>query len=229
MIKSRRKKDEEKEYRNNQQPQPYIKNKIKVETVNAISTDTASKGLVDTATTKTCTANKGQVNKEEDSDDDAIDDNLKNLITNLKIISNIHDGDKIYMNECNIIEIDKSTFPSLSRYYYSRGRHDTINFLKELVTKILLSTDTILQNEVNSTHISTTYNSNTNSNDFTDINSDILQRFILEINKSFIGLDNLIHTYKDDITIVSEIQVLKEQLHTRCTKIISILRIKKQS
>ena len=100
--------------------------------------------------------------------------------------------------------------------------------MKDLITKIVQNTDNILLNELNSTHYSTIYNRNTDSNDFTDINSDILQKFILEINKSFIGLDNLMHTYKDDITIVSEIQVLKEQLNTRCSKIINILRIQKQ-
>ena len=54
-------------------------------------------------------------------------------------------------------------------------------------------------------------------------------KFILEINKSYTGLDNLTKTYKQDITIVSEIQVIKEKLQNRCVKINNVLTIKKNN
>ena len=151
----------------------------------------------------------------------------ENLITNLKIISNIKPTDKIYLNNNNIIEIDKSLCPSFTRYMYDRSRHLTILFLKKIVNNVLLCTDSILTNEQDELESNTDYNNNTQSNDFTEYNSDILQKFILEISKSFDGLDNLIKTYQNDITIVSEISVLKEKLSTRCVKINNILRIKK--
>jgi hypothetical protein len=152
---------------------------------------------------------------------------VENLITNLKIISNIKPTEKIYLNTNNIIQIDKSMCPAFSRYLYDRSRHLTIQFLKDIVNNILVCTDSILTNEQDEIESDTDYNSCTISNDFTEYNSDILQRFILEINKSYDGLDNLIKTYENDITIVSEIVVLKEKLSTRCVKINNILRIKK--
>lgn len=153
----------------------------------------------------------------------------ENLITNLKIISNIKENEKIYMNEKNIIEIDKSYCPSISRYLYERSRQETISFLKQIVDDILHTTDAILSNEHYEIDTNTNDNINLLSKDFTEYNSDILQKFILEINKSYTGLDNLTKTYKQDITIVSEIQVIKEKLQIRCVKINNVLTIKKNN
>lgn len=162
---------------------------------------------------------------EQDADKESDKDfTIEKLITNLKIISNIKENEKIYLNDKNIIEIDKSYIPSLSRYYYDRGRNITISFLKEIIDNVMICTDSILTNEQDE------YVENDKlPNDFTDYNSDILQRFLLEINKSYSGFDNLIKTYSGDITIISEITVLKEKLATRCVKINNVLRIKKDN
>ena len=169
---------------------------------------------------------KNQIEKTEDEDPET-KYTIENLITNLKIISNIKTSEKIYMNENNIIEIDKSICPAVTRYFNDRSRNITISFLKEIVLNVLICTDSILTNEQDDLECDNDYNSCTLSNDFTEYNSDILQRFILEINKSFNGLDNLIKTYESDVTVISEITVMKEKLSTRCVKINNILRIKK--
>ena len=168
--------------------------------------------------------------KKDKSSDDTNDNSkftVENLITNLKIISNIKPNEKIFMNNNNIIEIDTSYMQSITRFYHKRSRSLTIDFLKVIISHVLLCTDSVLSNEQDDLECITDYNNCTSSDDFTEVNSDILQRFILEINKSFDGLDNLIKTYEQDITIVSEITVMKESLQTRCNKINNILQIKK--
>lgn len=169
------------------------------------------------------------MNQQGVDDDNILNLSVEKLITNLKIISNIKQNEKIYMNENNIIEIDKSFIPSFTRYFNERCRNRTILFLQDIINNVLICTDSILTDEQDELESNSEYNNCTFSNDFTEYNSDILQRFILEINKSFDGFDNLIKTYENDITIISEITVLKEKLTTRCVKINNVLRIKKNN
>ena len=148
------------------------------------------------------------------------------VITNLKIMGNIKKGDKIYFNDENIIQIEDSRIPCINRYLNDRSRNNTIKFLKELVSSALIITDTILNNEyTNINKTESIYNENTKTTDFTDQNSDLLQKFIVEISNSYKGFDNLKKTYDEDITINAELDVLVEQLKLRCDKITNILTI----
>ena len=60
---------------------------------------------------------------------------------------------------------------------------------------------------------------------FDEENSNLLQRFVIEMSSATKGLDNLKDTYQDDVRVLSEIDILKEQLELRIRKINSILKI----
>jgi len=151
---------------------------------------------------------------------------LDSVITNLKIISNIKRGDKIFINDNNIIQIDDSHLQCINRYLYNRSRNITISFLKDMVNSTLVITDNILNNEYNNINKSESiYNENTHTVDFEDKNSDLLQKCIIEINNSYKGFVNLKKTYDDDVTINAELDVLIEQLKLRCDKITKVLQI----
>ena len=62
-------------------------------------------------------------------------------------------------------------------------------------------------------------------NNFTQENSSLLQRFTIEMERACIGLENLKSTYQDDVRIVSEIDIMIEQLRLRNEKINKILKI----
>ena len=60
---------------------------------------------------------------------------------------------------------------------------------------------------------------NNTSNYFSQENSSLLQRFTIEMERACTGLENLKSTYSDDVRIISEIDIMIEQLRLRIEKI----------
>ena len=106
-----------------------------------------------------------------------------------------------------------------SRWYYGRSRNDTLTNIKIIITTSFDIIDKTLANEKSNSSESNQY--------FNEENSNLLQRFLVEMNNACKGLDNLKSTYTNDIKVASEIDCLKEQLQLRIKKINTLLKIDK--
>jgi hypothetical protein len=138
----------------------------------------------------------------------------------MKIIGSIQKKDKLSKNEDSVLEIESNDFfQSFRRWYFSRGRDDTIKDIKKIINSCFEVTDQTLNNE--------TTEGESNKPYFNEENSCLLQRFLVEMNSAGRGLNNLKDTYSNDIKVISEIEILKEQLDLRIKKINSLLKIDK--
>jgi len=136
------------------------------------------------------------------------------ILLNLKIIAQIKEFEKI--NTLNSeISIDQSWIQFLSRSYYGNSRENTINILETVVNNTLKITDTTLTNSKNII----------DNNVLVEEPSHLLQRFILQMSNAVNGLDNLKVTYKNDIQIISKLDLLTEKLQMRIDKINKVLTI----
>ncbi len=149
------------------------------------------------------------------------------ILLNLKIIGCIKKKDRISKNSDEILEIETNDwFQSMRRWWFGRSRNETINNIKKIIQTSFDITDRTLDQEKATNKQDTTFYSNTSNNlYFNEENSNLLQRFVIEMKNANKGLANLKITYSDDVRIVSEIDILLEQLALRIEKISSILRI----
>lgn len=145
---------------------------------------------------------------------------IEQIILNMKIIGSIQKKDKLSKNDDNVLEIESNDFlQSFRRWYFKRGRDDTIMDIKNIINSCFEITDETLNNETSSGDNIKPY--------FNEENSCLLQRFLVEMNSAGRGLNNLKDTYSNDIKVISEIEILKEQLDLRIKKINSLLKIDK--
>ena len=83
-----------------------------------------------------------------------------------------------------------------------------------------------IQKVIHSNDISNTYYANVaGAKVFKEENSNLLIQFTQEMSNAIAGLGNLKTTYKDDITTVSNIEILIEKMTVRVKKIGSLLKI----
>lgn len=144
---------------------------------------------------------------------------VENIILNMKIIGNIQKQDKLSKNNDNVLEIENNDIlQGIRRWYGGRNRTNTIQNLKKVINSCFDIIDVTLTNE-------TSDHDDSKVKYFAEENSSLLQRFLVEMNSASKGLDNLKITYKEDITVVSEIECLKEQLDIRIKKINNLLKI----
>lgn len=141
--------------------------------------------------------------------------NSDNILLNLKIISQIKEYEKLntYNDE---LSIDQTYFQYFTRKYYNNNRINTITMIEEIVDEALNITDDTLNFDIN-------YKSKSNVLD--EEPSQLLHRFVLEMTNATKGLDNLKKTYKDDVSILSKLDLLIEKLNTRVNKISKVLTI----
>ena len=149
------------------------------------------------------------------------------ILLNLKIIGCIKKKDRISKNTDEILEIESNDWlQPVRRWWFCRSRNETINNIKKIIQTSFDITDRTLDKENGqSTPDTTFYNNKSNNLYFNEENSNLLQRFVIEMKNANKGLANLKITYSDDVRIVSEIDILLEQLALRIEKISSILRI----
>jgi hypothetical protein len=134
------------------------------------------------------------------------------VLTNLKIISQIKKGEKIVTNS-SILEIDNRYFQSVRRWWQQNSRISTIDFFNKVIDRSF---------EI----IDTTYNEKEKDNYyFNEENSRILQKFSLEMTNSCKGLSNLKETYTNDVTTTSQIDIMIEKIKGRVEKIQKIMTI----
>tara|TARA_B100000123_G_C25731322_1_gene429436 strand:+ start:1311 stop:1781 length:471 start_codon:yes stop_codon:yes gene_type:complete len=142
---------------------------------------------------------------------------IENNILNLKIISKISEGDKLSTSE-NIIKIDPpSILQGVNRWINSEGRGVTLKRLEEIVNDTLSITEKLLESERNKKEdLDKALDEN---------NSQIFQKFIIEMTNSLLGLENLKKTYNEDIMITSQIDLLLKKITTRIDKMTKLFQI----
>ena len=126
-------------------------------------------------------------------------DLLDNTLINLKMISEIQENDKSYI-ENNLIRIDKPMlFQGLTRWYNNYTRNATMDFLDVIIENVHTIVEQILSSKNNS---------------FNKEYQNILQKFLIEINGSVKGLGNLKKTYSDDVFVKSKLDIIIDKLIT---------------
>jgi hypothetical protein len=142
---------------------------------------------------------------------------IEDNILNLKIISKIREGDKL-LTQNDIIEIDKATvLQGVYRWMNSEGRQVTIKKLNDIVEDTIKITDHLFDNEKKKL---------IKCEELEENNSQLFQKFILEMTNSLLGLENLKKTYNGDITISAQIDILLGKLNIRIEKMSKVFSIK---
>ena len=143
-----------------------------------------------------------------------IEDNLLNL----KIISKIKENDKLSSQE-KIIRIDPpSLLQGVYRWMNAEGRNITLDKLTDIVNESMEITEGLLRRE-----------KELKDNEYLDLqenNSQIFQNFIIELTNSLLGLENLKKTYCDDISVMSQLDILLKKITTRIDKMTKLCSIK---
>ena len=143
---------------------------------------------------------------------------IETNILNLKILSKIKEHDKLSTND-TIIKIDSpSIFQGMTRWINSEGRGVTLERLKEIIDDTLDITEKLLDSE----KIKKDYN----SKDLEENNSQIFQKFIIEMTNCLLGLENLKKTYGEDILIASQIDLLLKKITIRIEKMTKLFAIR---
>jgi hypothetical protein len=152
---------------------------------------------------------------------------MDNILLNLKIIGSIREKDRLSKDENDVLEIENNdTLQGVRRWWLGRSRRETLNAIRKVIQGSFRITDSTLEQEQSRRKtVPTFYRNKKGSQYFHEDNSNLLQRFLIEMTNSLRGLDNLKQTYSDDVAIHSEINILKEQLELRIKKINSILKI----
>lgn len=141
---------------------------------------------------------------------------IDNCLLNLKIISKLEENDKLITNQ-DILKIDKPVvFQGIKRWYSNEGRDATMEKLNSIFQKSFDITDSILKNE---------QNQNQNTIDLNDSNSQVFQKFIVEFTNSLNGIDNLKKTYKEDIPMKSQLDMIGSKLNNRLEKMNKVCKI----
>lgn len=167
----------------------------------------------------------GRNNTTDVNEDSSLD--MDNILLNLKIIGSIREKDRLSKDENDVLEIENNDhLQGVRRWWLGRSRRETLNAIRKVIQGAFRITDSTLEQEQSRRKtVPTFYRNKKGSQYFHEDNSNLLQRFLIEMTNSLRGLDNLKQTYSNDVAIHSEINILKEQLELRIKKINSILKI----
>lgn len=161
-------------------------------------------------------------------------DNHKDMcLTNLKILSKIQPGDKLsYYN--GVFSIDAYDYiQGPRRWWFSESRQTTLTNLENFVNTVFKTIDCIYSREFQNIHTSIDnsyyikFAKNHTNKVFKEENSNLLITFINEITNAINGLEKLKHTYKNDISTISSLEIIIEKLNVRIKKLKCILSIDK--
>lgn len=154
--------------------------------------------------------------------EDINNNDIDNILLNLKIISQIKENEKITLVN-NTIEIDNRFFQSVYRWFAGDNRTITLNKIKEVIENSYNIIDCIILNESANNN---QHKNICNNNILSKNNSQLLNDFSLNLSNTIKGLENLKTTYKYDITINSELEIIIDNIKDRIAKIHNILKIK---
>ena len=135
---------------------------------------------------------------------------LDNTFLNLKMISEIRENDKLYIDH-NLLKIDHPyLLQGIIRWYQNYSRQETMEYLDNIVKNINNIYDLIVQKKEN------------NHNKEYD---NILQNLLVEINGASKGLANLKLTYREDVYIKSKLDIIIEKLKTSLNRINNTIKL----
>ena len=151
-----------------------------------------------------------ELNKNEEEDENIDNDELLNLtLLNLKMLSEIRENDKLYIDN-RLLKLDHPyLLQGVYRWYHNHSRIETMEFLDSIVKHINLLFDSVEDN-------------GDNCNEEYD---DILQKLSVEISGATKGISNLKLTYKDDVFVKSKLETVIEKLKTTLDRINKSMKI----
>ena len=120
---------------------------------------------------------------------------LHDISINLRLISKIEIGDKLYPTD-KYINIDNSWMPSVTRWLYGVNRNKNLEFITSIINRAF-----ILNNSI--------------SNDKSPEAPQMLLRLTSDLSNSIHGLLNLKQTYISDKLIQSELDVMIENIRNK--------------
>jgi hypothetical protein len=139
--------------------------------------------------------NKENLEKDNTEKQKEIELSLQDISINLRLISKIEVGDKLYIND-KYVSIDNSYFPSVTRWFRGLNRNNNIDFINLILTKGYKFNDSILLEK---------------PHDYSQIIFGLTNDFKNSIN----GLLNLKQTYCSDKLIQSELDVIVENIRNK--------------
>ena len=146
--------------------------------------------------------------------------NIDQVFINLKIFSKIKKHDKLCFSG-NSLEIDNRYAAFFRRWFSSDDRSKSIDYINAIIKRVFAIVDETYSNE--KTKESKTINNQ--SSPFKEENSNLLQRFSIELTNTMTGLDNLKKTYDDDSLIKSNLDLIMDKIKIRIDKINKLLKI----
>jgi hypothetical protein len=147
----------------------------------------------------------------------SFNETIDTYLLNLKIISKIEENDKLITTD-KLIKIDKPTIlQGVHRWFGSESRDNTLEMLNQIYENSFDITDILLTKEKDLDE---------NKSELEDSNSQIFQKFIIEFTNSLVGIDNLKKTYKNDILILSQLDMISNKINSRLEKMNDIFKIK---
>lgn len=146
----------------------------------------------------------------------SFNESIDNNILNLKIISKIEENDKLITSN-NLLKIDRPTLlQGMHRWIGNESRSNAIERLSEIYDEGFKITDDLLSKEKSLKE---------NQNELCDTNSQVFQKYIVEFTNSLNGIDNLKKTYKNDVLILSQLEMIINKVNTRLEKMNDIFKI----
>lgn len=160
---------------------------------------------------------------EKDSNEEDSLSIIKNLsvdgvLVNLKIFSKIKKYDKLCFSG-DSLEIDNRYAAFVRRWLSSDDRAKSIEYINAVINRAFVIVDKTYDSERN------TSDETIDKSPFKEENSNLLQRFSIELGNTVAGLGNLKATYKDDSLTKSKIDLIIDKIKIRIEKINKLLRI----
>jgi hypothetical protein len=149
------------------------------------------------------------------------------VFLNLKIISQLKDGQKLRVrkiNDLDILDIDNRYIYKYFRGAYGDNRDNTMNVIKHIIDLAYNISDDILYEETEETKNKT----KKSPFDSEDDNTILFRKLVAEMENSLEGLNKLKITYEDDISISSMLELLMSKITTRINKINGLFKISKK-
>lgn len=123
-------------------------------------------------------------------------EDIDELFTDLKVLGSIKQNQKLYTNGHQIRVDDESIFQPATRFFFGESRAANMRSIKRVLQQANTVVDLYMQNSPRST---------------TSIN--VVSRLQKELQNAVLGLANLQSTYDNDMTTLSTISVLIENIN----------------
>ena len=163
--------------------------------------------------------NSKKINKSNDSLESIKTIGVDEVFINLKIFSRIKKYDKLCFSG-EALEIDTRYAIFIRRWLSNDDRARTISYINAIIDRVFTIVDTTYINEKN--EIST---KKKDESPFKEENSNLLQRFSIELGNTITGLENLKITYKEDSLVKSQLDLVIDKIKIRIDKINKLLKI----